>query len=55
MRKGARASCPVLVAMTSGWQYTDVEVFGFGTLEAGQHFETGPGRKGDEAKNAKVI
>ncbi len=35
--------------------YTDVEGLGFGTLEAGQQFEIGPGRKGGEARNVKVI
>lgn len=37
--------------------YSNVEGTGFRTLEAGQQveFEIAPGRKGDEARNVKVI
>jgi cold shock protein len=37
--------------------YSNIEGNGFRTLEAGQQveFEIGQGRKGDEARNVKVI
>jgi CspA family cold shock protein len=37
--------------------YSNVEGSGYRTLEQGQQveFEIGPGRKGDEAQNVKVI
>jgi len=37
--------------------YSNVEGSGFRTLEAGQQveFEIAPGRKGDEARNVRVI
>ena len=37
--------------------FSNIEVEGYKTLEEGQavEFEIGPGRKGDEAKNVRVI
>ena len=37
--------------------YSNIEGQGYRTLEAGQEveFEVGPGRKGDEARNVRVL